>query len=211
MKIGNVALLLSVGIGLVSCGGKSGKSSAPPAAQSEVGVSDKKLLASNIIFDSLLGETAFALDGDDGIDRNTKVLASNVQFSLNKRSAIGSVNVQAALEEIAPSLKDVLVGTWKIVSYGNQCHGLESEVVFREDGSYELVSGGFLLGNVGSCPDWENNAPIKNVGNFEVAGNGLIIFKSKSTSSVPAVMVSALTTNSFSMFSYNNGAVATRK
>lgn len=163
---------------------------------------ERKYLAENIV----LGGSNLALA--DEVDTSTKIRAENVVFGLSKNTSISSANVQGALEEIAPPLKDSIVGRWDVKNYGLQCNNIQAELDFRSDGTWALLSGGFVIGSAGACPDFNG---LGNGGTYEVPGNGLIVIKNSGNSETKAVQISGLSKDSFTMFQYQYGAVAIRK
>lgn len=100
---------------------------------SESNATTLKVLASNVILRSAIADTS-------EIDTNVKVLAENVILD-NSLTTIEAETVQEAIEELAPVLSEVIVGTWNTRSYNNGAQGDIGKVTFQADGTFTIESG----------------------------------------------------------------------
>ena len=117
----------------VACGGGGTPSSnGEGESQPTQNVSNKKILASNVLFSTAQAEET------EGIDTETKVYAENV-ILVNSTTSLESTNVQDAFEEIQPDLSTLIVGTWKLTYLGTYCDsGLTCDattITFNSDGT----------------------------------------------------------------------------
>lgn len=162
--------LIAILLTLASCGGGSSSGTT-------------KYLASNIIFSTAEAATSAHF----AVDSTTQILASNVLLDTDVSLGIDADNVQEAMEQVAPSLEDVIVGTWGIteISSGDSSDYTSSNgtINFGSDGTFSLsghsdsnVDGpfAFIIEKEGDCSDLTHQ--------YQVVSNAFVSLKINSVS-----------------------------
>lgn len=100
----------------LACGKGSYSPLSTQNTQPTNGISDRKVLASNVILKTSSSLTLVSSAQAEEIDTTTKVYAENVVLD-NSSTSLVATNIQEAFEEIKPDLETSIIGTWEILIY----------------------------------------------------------------------------------------------
>ena len=145
----NIMIFLT--IIFLACGKGSYSPLSTQNTQPTNGISDRKVLASNVILKTSSSLTLVSSAQAEEIDTTTKVYAENVILD-NADTALSSTNVQDAFVETQPDLQTAIVGTWTVTMLDE-----------LDDSNMPVSKGAFIFSSDGTFSDDGNTIFSDNI------------------------------------------------